>query len=69
MNKNSPNNLPWIKIVFKALIFGLPIWFLLSMFASVGVYAFKGAHDLTLPIILLGGFGFIIYLIYTTNKN
>ena len=52
MNKNSPNNLPWIKIVFKALIFGLPIWFLLSMFASVGVYAFKGAHDLTLPIIL-----------------
>ena len=69
MNKNSPNNLPWIKIVFKALIFGLPIWFLLSMFTSVGVYAFQGAHNLTLPIVLLGGFGFIIYLIYTIIKN
>ena len=69
MKSNNPNNFSWIKIIFKSLIFGLPIWFLLSMFASVGVYAFQGAHDLTLPIVLLGGFGFIIYLIYTIIKN
>ncbi len=69
MNQNSPNNLPWIKIVFKALIFGLPIWFLLTMFASVGLYAFKGAHSLNFPVIMIGAFGFITYLIYTINKN
>ena len=56
MNQNSPNNLPWIKIVFKALIFGLPIWFLLTMFASVGLYALKGAHSLNFPVIMIGAF-------------
>ena len=35
------------------------------MFASVGLYALKGAHNLNFPIIMIGGFGFTTYLIYT----
>ncbi len=58
-----------MRIIFQSLIFGLPIWFMISMIISIVIYAIKGAHNLSFFVVSIGCFGFLIFIAYNIIQS
>ncbi len=69
MKSEKQKNFPWMRIIFQSLIFGLPIWFMISMIISIVIYAIKGAHNLSFFVVSIGCFGFLIFIAYNIIQS